>query len=140
MFLFRWQGLHFPICVGASLGRGPRERGRGAVGFAAICCFTFQIIKCDRANLLLQPAKQYAQSWLTVSPAKCQDVTERFIAGHGGKVASPFFRECISHAMICVLTLINHLLRHYSPWRLTLRDSLFLSFAHPPTQTHNAQR
>lgn len=112
-----------------------REGRRRAVGSAAICYFTFQIIYCDRANLLLQSAKQYAQPWLTVSPAKCQDVTERFIAGHGEKVASPFFRECISHAMICVLTLINHSLQHYSPWRLTLRDSLFPMRTHPHKHT-----
>lgn len=82
--------------------------------------------------MLLQSAKQYAQPWLSVSPAKCQNVTERFIAGHAEKVVSPFFRECIYHAMICVLTLINHPVRCYSPWRLTLRGS----FSLPPTHKH----
>lgn len=138
VFLLWRQGLHFPICVDSSLRRGPRgrekARGRRAVASAAICCFTFQIMSCDRANGLLQSAKQYAEPCRSVSPAKCQNVTERFIAGQVEKVASPFFRECISHAMMCVLTLINHPLQHYSPWRLTPPGS----FSSPPT--HNAWR
>lgn len=43
--------------------------GGQAVGCAAIRYFAFQIIYCDRANLLLRSAKQYAEAWLTVSPA-----------------------------------------------------------------------
>lgn len=69
-----------------------KERGRRAVASAAICCFTFQIMSCDRANVLLQSAKQYAEPCRSVSPAKCQNVTERFIAGQAEKVASPFFQ------------------------------------------------
>lgn len=34
--------------------------------------------------------------------------------------------------MICVLTLINHPLQRYSPWRLTPRGS----FSQPPTHNH----
>lgn len=81
VFLLQRQGLHFPICVDSSLKRGPgegggvcvggvgsgRQGGRRGVGSAAICCFTFQIIQCDRANVLLQSAQQYAQPWLSVS-------------------------------------------------------------------------
>lgn len=115
-------------------GRERKREGTELWLSAAICCFTFQIMSCDRANGLLQSAKQYAEPCRSVSPAKCQNVTERFIAGQVEKVASPFFRECISHAMICVLTLINHPLQHYSPWRLTPPGS----FSPPPT--HDAWR
>lgn len=141
MVLFRRRGLHFPIRGDSSPRRGPGEGGGGvggwvgqAVGRAAIRYFTFQIIYCDRANLLLRSAKQYAEAWLTVSPANVRMSQRDSWQVTVEKSPLPFFRERISHAMIRVVALINHSLQRYSPWRLTLRDSLF---THPHT---NAQR
>lgn len=46
-----------------------------------------------------------------------------------------FFSQSGMCAVICLLTLINHSLQHYSPWRVAVGDSLSLIHTRTPPHT-----
>lgn len=75
--------------------RWEEAQEREAAPSCGFCCnplFHISNHTLWQGKLLLQSAKQYAEPRLTVSPAKCQSVSGRFMAGHGEKVAPPFSR------------------------------------------------